>query len=126
MTLATAISLAACDAVASTAPSNPPQSGPIVTLNPSLSLPPHPSGFPQSPVAGVIVAIDSAGLDKVTGFTLRTTGGLELKFVLGQLDNPTEFPPGHLAEHQASLAPVLVSFRVENGMLVVYHLEDAG
>jgi hypothetical protein len=80
---------------------------------------------PRSPVAGVITSVDSQGLDKVKGFTLRTNGGLTLTFVLGKLDNPTEFPPGHLAEHQASSAPVFVWFKEENGNLVVYHLEDA-
>ena len=46
--------------------------------------------------------------------------------MLGTLDNATEFPPGHLKEHQASADPVLVFFREENGKLVVYHIEDAG
>ena len=51
---------------------------------------------------GVIVGVDSQGLDKVTGFDLRTTDQGTLVFVLGDLENGTEFPPGHLVEHQAT------------------------
>ncbi len=36
------------------------------------------------------------------------------------------FAPGHLTEHMASAAPVLVFFKVVDGKLVVYRLEDAG
>jgi hypothetical protein len=92
----------------------------------SFDIPSFAAPEPRSPVAGVITAIDSQGLDKVKGFTLRTRSGIDLTFVIGQLDNGVEFPPGHLAEHQASLEPVLVYFKVEGGRLVVYHLEDAG
>ena len=126
LALATLVILGACDAVASPAVSSPPGSEPLITLNPSISLPPPPTGQPESPVAGVVIAVQSAGLDKVSGFTLLTSGGLQLHFTLGRLDNATDFPPGHLAEHQATLNPVLVFFRIEGGKLVVYHLEDAG
>jgi len=81
--------------------------------------------IPLSPVAGVVIAVQSEGLDRVHGFTLRTISGVDVTFALGKLDNPTEFPPGHLAEHQASSAPVLVWFTVEGSKLLVYHLEDA-
>jgi len=73
----------------------------------------------------VIVAIDAASLSDVRGFTLRTPGGSTAQFTLGVLEDATEFPPGHLAEHQATSSPVLVYFRVENGERVVYRLEDA-
>jgi hypothetical protein len=122
---------AACDIATSDQPASgsPASSGaapsgaaPTVSFDiPSFVVP-----EPRSPVAGVITSIDSQGLDKVKGFTLRTRGGVDLTFVIGQLDNGVEFPPGHLAEHQASLEPVLVWFKVEGGKLVVYHLEDAG
>ncbi len=75
---------------------------------------------------GIILTIDSSGLTQVHGFTLRTSEGEVLSFTIGQLDNPTQFPPGHLAEHQASASPVRVFFRSEQGSLVVYRLEDAG
>jgi hypothetical protein len=78
-----------------------------------------------SPAEGVIVAVRATSLSDVSGFTLRTPGGAAFEFKLGTLQNPTAFPPGHLAEHQATSAPVLVYFRVENGERVVYRLEDA-
>ena len=81
---------------------------------------------PDSPVAGLVVAVDSAGLDAVKGFTLQTNDGVTIVFTLGTLENGAEFPPGHLKEHQASAAPVLVFFRQSNGQLVVYRTEDAG
>src|SRR6478736_3918810 len=47
-------------------------------------------------VVGVIVGVDSAGLDRVNGFTLRTTDRGTLVFTIGDLENGAEFPPGHL------------------------------
>ncbi len=84
------------------------------------------SEIPASPVAGLVVKVETAGLDQVKGFTLQADTGQELTFVIGKLDNGDEFPPGHLTEHQAAADPILVFFREENGQLVVYHLEDAG
>jgi hypothetical protein len=94
------------------------------------SSPPPPTtstggSFPPSPVAGVVVHIDSSGLSNVHGFDLRLTDGTVLAFSLGPLDNGAAFPPGHLAEHQATGAPVLVSFRIVDGAPLVYRLEDA-
>jgi hypothetical protein len=81
---------------------------------------------PESPIAGIVVAIDSAGLNQVTGFTLRTNAGATVAFTIGTLENGDEFPPGHLKEHQATAAPVLVFFRQAGDQLVVYRIEDAG
>jgi len=74
---------------------------------------------------GVIVGVDSAGLDRVSGFDLRTTDQGTLAFVLGDLENGTEFPPGHLVEHQATAQPVRVWYRTEGGVRVAIRLEDA-
>ena len=74
---------------------------------------------------GIVVSVASTGLTSVHGFTLRTTSGETLEFTLGDLENPTQFAPGHLAEHQATSSPIRVSFRLENGSRVVYRLEDA-
>ena len=81
---------------------------------------------PDSPVAGIVVDVTSAGLSQVTGFTLRTNSGETIQFMIGTLENGDEFPPGHLKEHQAAASPVLVFFREANGQLVVYRIEDAG
>ena len=77
-------------------------------------------------VEGVIVGVDSAGLGDVRGFTLRQLGGETLEFRLGELENPTEFPPGHLAEHQATAQPVRVWYRLEGADRFAFRLEDAG
>jgi len=89
----------------------------------------HPSGEASpdvaSPAEGIIVAIEATSITDVHGFTLRTPAGAVLEFKLGALENPTAFPPGHLAEHQATSSPVLVYFRLVSGERVVYRLEDA-
>ena len=78
-----------------------------------------------SPVDGVIVAIDGTGLSDVRGFTLRLADGSTMTFRLGQLENPTQFPPGHLKEHEATSQPVRVFFVEGPDGPVVYRLEDA-
>ena len=78
-----------------------------------------------SPVDGRVIRIDAEALTKVKGFTLRTDAGAEIVFTIGVLENGTDFPPGHLAEHMATSSAVRVSFHEENGSRVVYRLEDA-
>lgn len=86
-----------------------------------------PDGSPRAvSVEGVIVAVDSAGLADVRGFTLRRVGGETIEFRLGELENANEFPPGHLAEHQATAEPVRVFYRSEGGERFAVRLEDAG
>jgi len=82
-------------------------------------------GAPASPVVGVVTKVDSSGLSSVNGFRLRLGDGSTLAFEIGTLENGDEFPPGHLAEHLATASPVEVFFRVENGALVVYRIQDA-
>ncbi len=74
---------------------------------------------------GVIVAVDARSIGDVRGFTLRTAAGETIAFTLGVLENPTQFPPGHLVSHVVSGAPVVVSYRVTNGTRTVFRLEDA-
>ena len=76
-------------------------------------------------VVGVIVGVESAGLDKVRGFNLRTTDQGTLVFVIGDLENGAEFPPGHLVEHQATAQPVRVWYRTKDGEKVAIRLDDA-
>jgi len=84
-------------------------------------------GAPKDAVTavGVIVGVKSEGLDRVSGFTLRTTDQGSLEFVIGALENGTEFPPGHLVEHQATAQPVRVWYRNQNGARLAIRLEDA-
>ena len=87
---------------------------------------PRPS-YPASPVEGIVIAVTSPSLGQVTSFDLRLDTGATLHFVVGTLENPTVFPPGHLAEHQVTSAPVRVFFTVggDGYGLDAYRLEDA-
>ena len=124
-----ALVLAACGGPA--ASSTPPP-----TDEPSAETSEEPSPFgseepsivvvPDSPVAGIVLTVDSSGLNDVRGFTLRSNSGETLTFVIGTLENGDEFPPGHLTEHMAAASPILVFFREENDELVVFRIEDAG
>ena len=86
----------------------------------------QPANHPETgEVVGVVVAVDSQGLGLVRSFTLRLPGGEQEVFSLRALQNGTAFPPGHLAEHQATAAPVLVTYRVEGTERLAIRLEDA-
>jgi hypothetical protein len=76
-------------------------------------------------VVGVIVGVESEGLDRVRGFTLRTGTGATEAFTIGTLENPTAFPPGHLVEHQATAQPVRVWYVAEGSTNVAIRLQDA-
>jgi hypothetical protein len=76
-------------------------------------------------IDGVIVGVQAEALDRVTGFTLRTVNQGTLTFVIGDLVNGAQFPPGHLVEHQATAQPVRVWYRTEGGDMVAVRLEDA-
>lgn len=87
---------------------------------------PNPDAPPgTTAVVGVIVGVDSQGLGDVRGFTLRREGGELLEFDLSELESGTEFPVGHLAEHQATASPVRVWYRDDGGALLAIRLEDA-
>lgn len=88
------------------------------------------SAEPGGPVAtesvsGVIVGVESEGLDQVRGFDLRTQDGTTVTFVLGDLENGATFPPGHLVEHQATGQPVRVSFVTDGAAKVAIRIDDA-
>ncbi len=78
-----------------------------------------------SPVEGVPIDIEAEGFTQVTAFTIRTDDGQSLRFVLGPLENATQFPPTHLAEHLAGSTRIVVYFRREGNDEVAYRLEDA-
>jgi len=89
----------------------------------SLRDPGAPAG--ATAAVGVIVGVQSQGLARVSSFTLRTTDQGSLVFVIGDLENGVEFPPGHLVEHQATAQPVRVWYRIEDDSKVAIRLEDA-
>jgi hypothetical protein len=80
---------------------------------------------PRQTETGVVIAVDSTSLTKVNGFTLRTPDGRSVVFKLGQLENASQFAPGHLNEHVATAVPVLVTYQNRDGARVVVRLEDA-
>jgi len=74
--------------------------------------PPVPSPPADAPtIDGVVIAVDAASLTDVRSFTLRTQDGRQMTFGLAELQNGTQFAPGHLAEHQATASPVRVWYR---------------
>ena len=84
-----------------------------------------PVPLPPSPVEGVVIAVDSAGLGQVRRFELRLDGGGVIGLTLGPLENAAEFSPSHLGEHLASSEPVRAYYRLVEGVPTVYRLEDA-
>lgn len=82
-------------------------------------------GSVSDPVStdGVIVGVDSAGLDRVRGFTLRTNDGRSLEFAIRTVEGG--FPPGHLVEHQATAQPVRVWYVTEGDLKIAVRFEDA-
>jgi len=85
--------------------------------------PSAPSG--ATAAVGVVTHVESVSLDDVTGITLRTNDGQTIDFVLGPLENASEFPPGHLVEHQATAAPVRVWYRMDGSDRIAIRIEDA-
>src|SRR5947199_317539 len=53
---------------------------------------------------GIVVSVDATSLSQVHGFSIRTTDGRTFDFRIVSLENASNFPPGHLAEHKVSLA----------------------
>jgi len=76
-------------------------------------------------VIGVVVGVQSEGLDRVRGLTVRTQDGATIAFTVGDLENGAAFPPGHLVEHQATAQPVRVWYVVEGQANVAIRIEDA-
>ena len=76
-------------------------------------------------MTGVVVAIDGESLTDVRGFTLRRPGGELVEFSLRALENPSHLPPGHLAEHQATAAPVRVWWRMDGSERLAIRVDDA-
>ena len=84
---------------------------------------------PEAPqgdeAVGIVSSIDSEGLTNVRAFTLLMPDGRELEFAIGTLENGAEFPPGHLAEHQAFATRIRVWYRASGDERIAFRLEDA-
>jgi hypothetical protein len=73
-----------------------------------------------------VVSIDSVGMGRVDGFTLRTSDGRIIDFDTRETRfDATRFPPGHLQEHRALAEPVRVTYQLRDGVRRVIRLEDA-
>jgi hypothetical protein len=77
-------------------------------------------------MVGVIVGVDARSLTDVRSFQLRRGDGVIVEFQLGELENGDQFPPGHLAEHQATAERVRVYYRQEGAERFAVRLEDEG
>lgn len=74
---------------------------------------------------GIVIAIESAGLARVDGFTLRTADGRVLDFSTTGMRFSAGFPPQHLAEHRMLAEPVRVTWQERDGVNQVVRLDDA-
>ena len=79
---------------------------------------------PSSPVTGVVVEVRGGTGFTVDSFLLRTREGKDIDFHVGRQD-PGGFDPPHMRAHQATTAPVRVTFHPEGAALVATKLEDA-
>ena len=94
-----------------------------------------PMPVPEGPnggsfIRGVVVEVDTRGLNDVRAFKLRLGdkrfGETFFDFQVGELENADEFPPAHLLEHEATSEPVRVFYRMEDGVRYATRIEDAG
>ena len=80
---------------------------------------------PELSLTGVVAGIESEGLDRVRSFSVRTDAGQVVQFDFGILQNAAEFPPGHLAEHQATGQRVTVFYLQQGESRVAVRIDDA-
>jgi hypothetical protein len=78
-------------------------------------------------VRGVLLDVESPGIQKVDSFTLRTDDGQELQFSTASDFNQGIahlMTPGHMRQHMALADPVEVTYRDENGRHVALSATD--
>ncbi len=74
-------------------------------------------------LTGVILEIESEGLDDVRSFTLRSEGETYEILIDPELDYG--FPLSHLNSHRATADPVVVDLEERDGELFALSIEDA-
>ena len=82
---------------------------------------------PTQTVRGVLLDVESPGIQKVDSFTLRTDDGQELHFTTAPNFNEGVahlMTPGHMRQHMALGDPVEVTYREDNGSLVALTAMD--
>jgi hypothetical protein len=78
-------------------------------------------------VRGVLLDVQSASLQRVDEFTLRTDDGEELSFTPAPDFNvgvEHQMTPGHMRQHMALGDPVTVTYRDENGQHIALSATD--
>ena len=78
-------------------------------------------------VRGVLLDVESPGIQKVDSFTLRSDDGQELQFSTAPDFNQGVahlMTPGHMRQHMALADPVTVTYRAEGGRLVALTATD--
>lgn len=84
-----------------------------------------PSAPPETPtVTGVIVDVKVESLTKARSIQVRTPAGEVIAFDLTRLASGGQMPPGHLAEHQVTAEPVVVSYVDEGGTRFAIRVDD--
>ena len=73
-------------------------------------------------ITGVVVAIESRGLNEVESFTVKA-GERRVK-ILVDPDTEFAFTPSHLNEHRATAEPVAVEVDRRNGDVVALSVQD--
>ena len=88
---------------------------------------PPPAAAPTQTARGVLVDVQSASLQQLSEFTLRTDDGQELSFTPAPNFNQGvehQMTPGHMRQHMALGDPVTVTYRDDNGKLIALSATD--
>ncbi len=72
-------------------------------------------------VRGLVIAVEAHSLARADRLTLRTEDGRELVFTV---DASVDWTPGHLREHMALGAPVIVEYVARPEGLVAVRIDD--
>ena len=78
-------------------------------------------------VRGVLLDVESPGIQKVNSFTLRTDDGQQMHFATAPDFNQGVahvMTPGHMRQHMALGDPVEVTYRDQDGTLVALSATD--
>jgi hypothetical protein len=84
---------------------------------------PAPAEDAPSEVTGVLLDVDSNGVDDVQSFTLKDGDDTYEIFIADDVDYG--FPLGHLSEHLTSGDPVNVPLEERDGKLYALSIDDA-
>jgi hypothetical protein len=86
-----------------------------------------PAAPPSHTIRGVLVDVESRGLQQLDRFSIRTDSGEELTFTPAPNFNQGELhamTPGHMRQHMALADPVTVTYRDDGGHLVALSATD--